>query len=100
MQCVELRCSGRQLERAHITLSREGVLYRVTCGPLEEHELTQLTRTAAADGTVRLSFPESGVVLTRFKVESPRPGWVVLEGFVVSTSTVPRDKSRQPSDMR
>lgn len=50
-------------------------------------------KRAACDGTpFWLVFPNSQVILAEVSVESPRPGWLQLEGRVV---TVPR-----PSDPR
>lgn len=82
--CLELQCSGRQLETAKITLSRSGVIYRVTCGPLSDAELTRLERAALTGDLVRLVFPQrSAVMLADITLEYPQPGWAQLEGRVV-----------------
>lgn len=82
--CLELQCSGRQLETAKISFSRNGVIYRVTCGPLSDPELVRLERAALTGDLVRLVFPQrSAVMLADITLEHPQPGWAQLEGRVV-----------------
>jgi hypothetical protein len=81
--CLELQCSGQQLETAKLTFTRNGTLYRVTCGPLSDDELARLERASKTGESVRLVFPRSIVTLSHISLESPKPGWAQLEGLVL-----------------
>ena len=62
--CVELTCSGQQLETAKLTFTRKGALYRVTCGPLSDNELARLERAAQTGEPVRLVFPQTVITIS------------------------------------
>ena len=95
--CLELNCSGRQLETAKITFGRSGVIYRVTCGPLSDAELARLERAALTGDLVRLVFPQrSAVMLADVTLEYPQPGWAQLEGRVVGAPLLHQEAS-EPS---
>jgi hypothetical protein len=89
--CLELNCSGRQLETAKATFTSKGLVYRVTCGPLSDDELVRLTRASQSDAVVRLVFPRSVITLSRITLECPKPGWAQLEGLVIGPSQVRGD---------
>jgi len=90
--CLELHCSGRQLETAKITFSPNGVIYRVTCGPLSDAELPRLERAALTGDLVRLVFPQrSAVMLADITLEYPQPGWAQIEGRVVGAPLLQQD---------
>jgi hypothetical protein len=93
-KCLELPCSGQQLEIVKISFTRKGTLYRVTCGPLSDTEFAQLARASRTGEAVRLVFPQSVVTLSGITLESPEPGWAQLEGFVVDGSPAPQDSAR------
>jgi hypothetical protein len=92
--CLELRCSGQQLETAKLTFTPKGALYRVTCGPLSGNELARLARASQTGEAVRLAFPHSVVTLSHITVECPEPGWAQVEGFVLSPPPARQDGSR------
>lgn len=92
--CLELRCSGQQLETAKLTFTPKGTLYRVTCGPLSGNELARLERASQTGEAVRLAFPHSVVTLSHITLECPEPGWAQVEGFVVSPRPARQDGSR------
>jgi hypothetical protein len=95
--CLELHCSGRQLETAKISFSRTGVIYRVTCGPLSDAELARLERAALTGDLVRLVFPQrSAVMLSDITLEYPQPGWAQLEGRVVGAPLL-QEATSEPS---
>jgi hypothetical protein len=92
--CLELQCSGQQLETAKLTFTRNGTLYRVTCGPLSEDELAQLERASQTGELVRLVFPRSVVTLSNISLECPKPGWAQIEGPVLRSLPVRQHGSR------
>jgi hypothetical protein len=92
--CLELPCSGQQLEIVKITFTRKGTLYRVTCGPLSDNEFVRLARAALTGEPVRLVFPQSVVTLSGITLEAPEPGWAQIEGFLVGGSRAPQDGPR------
>jgi len=92
--CLELRCSGQQLETAKLTFTRNGTLYRVTCGPLSDDELARLERASRTGESVRLLFPRSVVTLSHISLENPKPGWAQLEGLVLRSLPVHEHGSR------
>ena len=81
--CLELQCSGQQLETAKLTFTRNGTLYRVTCGPLTDSEFARLERASQTGELVRLVFPRSVVTLSHISLECPKPGWAQIEGPVL-----------------
>jgi hypothetical protein len=91
--CVELQCSGQQLETAKVTFTRNGTLYRVTCGPLGADELAQLERASRTGEVVRLVFPRAVVTLSNISIEYPKPGWAQLEGPVLRSLPIRRPGS-------
>jgi hypothetical protein len=92
--CLELPCSGQQLETAKLTFTSKGALYRVTCGPLSDNEFARLERASQTGEQVRLVFPHSVVTLSSIALECPRPGWAQVEGLVLSPSPARQDSSR------
>ena len=83
--CIELPCLGQQLETAKLTFTRNGALYRVTCGPLSHNEFARLERASQTGELVRLVFPRSVVTLSHITLECPRPGWAQVEGLVLGS---------------
>jgi hypothetical protein len=92
--CLELPCSGEQLETAKLTFTRKGTLYRVTCGPLGDQELARLERASHTGELVRLAFPRSVVTLSHITLECPVPGWAQVEGLVLGSQPARQDGSR------
>ena len=92
--CLELSCSGEQLETARLTFTRKGTLYRVTCGPVSDQEFAQLERASKTGARVRLVFPRSVVTLSHITVECPKPGWAQIEGLALHSQPVRQDVSR------
>jgi hypothetical protein len=92
--CLELPCSGQQLETAKLTFTRNGTLYRVTCGPLSDTELARLERASQTGELVRLVFPRSLVTLSHVTVEFPTPGWAQIEGPVLGSRPAQPDGPR------
>ena len=91
--CLELHCSGRQLETAKISFGRNGVIYRVTCGPLSDAEAARLERAALTGDLVRLVFPQrSAVMLADITLEYPQPGWAQIEGRVIGPPILEQEK--------
>lgn len=84
--CLELPCSGEQLETAKLTFTSKGTLYRVTCGPLSDSEFERLEKASKTGELVRLAFPQSVVTLSDITLECPKPGWAQVEGFVSDAS--------------
>jgi len=92
---LELNCSRYQLQAASISHSADGTVFRCSCGPLTDDRVAAVHR-AARDGTpVWLVFPEAQVVIADVSVELAQPGWVQLEGRVV---TVPNAMSSESRD--
>ncbi len=91
--CLELPCSGQQLETAKLTFTEKGTLYRVTCGPLSDNEFARLEWAAHAGQLVRLVFPHTVVTLSRITVECPSRGWAQIEGLLVSPQPPREDGS-------
>jgi hypothetical protein len=98
--CLELQCSGRQIETAKLSFGRHGVTYRVTCGPLADDELARLQRAVVTGEPVRLVFPRSAVMLMYVTVEYPRPGWAQLEGRVVGPPLVEPGAPQTTADVK
>ncbi len=96
--CIELQCSGRQLETARISFTPNGVIYRVSCGPLGDKELERLDRAAVTGEPIRLLFPRSPVMLADVTVDYPKPGWAVIEGRVVGPPVLQPDASQPPAE--
>ena len=90
--CLELPCSGQQLETASLTFTHKGALYGVTCGPLSDNEFARLERVSKTGELVRLVFPRSVVTLSHITLECPKPGWAHVEGFALSTSPALGDR--------
>lgn len=92
--CLELPCSGEQLETAKLTFTRNGTLYRVTCGPLSDNEFARLERASQTGELVRLVFPRSVVTLSHITLECPTPAWAQIEGMVLRSQPARQDGSR------
>lgn len=92
--CLELPCSGKQLETVKLTFTRKGALYRVTCGPLSDAEFARLERASQTGELVRLVFPQSVVTLSHITLECPKPGWAQLEGLLLGPQSRGQDGSR------
>ena len=91
---LELNCSRYQLQAASISHSADGTVFRCSCGPLSDDRVAAVHR-AARDGTpVWLVFPESQVVIADVSVELAQPGWVQLEGRVVTVPNAMGSESR------
>ena len=98
--CLELPCSGQQLETAKVTFTGKGALYRVSCGPLSDNEFARLERAAQTGELVRLAFPHTAVTLSHITLECPRPGWAQIEGLVSSPPAARQDGSRVADSKR
>ena len=91
--CLELPCSGQQLETAKLTFTGKGAIYRVTCGPLSDNEFARLQRASQMGELVRSVFPHTVVTLSCITLECPRPGWAQVEGRVLSPPPARQDGS-------
>jgi hypothetical protein len=92
--CLELACSGQQLETAKLTFTGAGTLYRVTCGPLTDEEFARLAKASQTGEIVRLVFPRSVVTLSHITLECPKLGWAQIEGLALRSRPVRQDGSR------
>jgi hypothetical protein len=92
--CLELTCSGQQLETAKLTFTGAGTLYRVTCGPLTDDEFARLAKASQTGEIVRLVFPRSVVTLSHITLECPKLGWAQIEGLALRSRPARQNGSR------
>jgi hypothetical protein len=81
---LELDFARYQIRKASIAHGAEGAVYRCTCGRLSIEDLIDLEHAAELRQAVNLIFPGEQILLSDVAVEHIEPGWIKMEGRVVT----------------